>query len=101
MTQVWPGFGEAPVPSLISMICKPEAVVIAFPVCALALVAIAAARPLSMDVRTVRREDRILVPRLLRRACLAQSRPLPKPFFSRASGSHRGPAQNHAADANS
>src|SRR5438876_8818587 len=25
MTQVWPGLGEAPVPSLLSMICQPEA----------------------------------------------------------------------------
>jgi hypothetical protein len=31
MTQVWPGFGEAPVPTLLSMICKPEAVVMGFP----------------------------------------------------------------------
>jgi hypothetical protein len=31
MTQVWPVFGEAPVPTLLSMICKPEAVVMGFP----------------------------------------------------------------------
>ena len=31
MTQIWPGFGEAPVPTLLSMICKPEAVVMGFP----------------------------------------------------------------------
>src|SRR5579863_9577813 len=31
MTQIWPGFGEAPVPTLLSMICKPEAVVMVFP----------------------------------------------------------------------
>src|SRR5882724_5308874 len=30
MTQVWPVFGVAPVPSLLSMICKPEAVVMGF-----------------------------------------------------------------------
>src|ERR1700735_5349713 len=28
MTQIWPGFGEAPVPTVVSMICKPEAVVV-------------------------------------------------------------------------
>src|SRR6185437_16436331 len=32
MTQIWPGFGEAPVPTDVSMICKPEAVVMVFPV---------------------------------------------------------------------
>src|ERR1700727_995214 len=31
MTQVWPGFGEAPVPTVVSMICRPEAVVMVFP----------------------------------------------------------------------
>jgi len=31
MTQVWPDFGEAPAPTLLSMICKPEAVVMGFP----------------------------------------------------------------------
>src|SRR3984957_6369282 len=31
MTQVWPGFGEAPVPTVVSIICKPEAVVMVFP----------------------------------------------------------------------
>src|ERR1700730_16974548 len=31
MTQVWPGFGEAPVPTVVSIICKPEAVVMGFP----------------------------------------------------------------------
>src|SRR5580692_12648991 len=31
MTQIWPGFGEAPVPTLLSIICKPEAVVMVFP----------------------------------------------------------------------
>jgi len=31
MTQVWPAFGDAPVPTLLSMICKPEAVVMGFP----------------------------------------------------------------------
>src|SRR6202045_3915631 len=31
MTQVWPGFGEAPVPTVVSIICKPDAVVMGFP----------------------------------------------------------------------
>jgi hypothetical protein len=31
MTQVCPAFGEAPVPTVVSMICKPEAVVMGFP----------------------------------------------------------------------
>src|SRR5262245_61402816 len=97
MTQVWPGFGEAPVPSLVSMICKPDAVVMAFPVCAAALVAIAAATPTSMVERMVRREDRMVDTSLFCGACLAQRRPLPKPFFRPASAPHRGPAQNPAA----
>src|SRR5258705_11577378 len=32
MTQIWPGFGVAPVPTVESIICKPEAVVMVFPV---------------------------------------------------------------------
>src|SRR5581483_1331267 len=32
MIQIWPGFGEAPVPTVVSMICKPDGVVTAFPV---------------------------------------------------------------------
>src|ERR1700761_2997512 len=32
MTQIWPGFGEGPVPTTVSMICKPEGVVMGFPV---------------------------------------------------------------------
>jgi hypothetical protein len=31
MTQICPGFGEAPVPTVVSIICKPEAVVMVFP----------------------------------------------------------------------
>src|SRR3954463_16818974 len=31
MTQIWPVFGVAPVPTLLSVICKPEAVVMVFP----------------------------------------------------------------------
>src|ERR1700730_4555182 len=31
MTQIWPGFGVAPVPTVVSIICKPEAVVMVFP----------------------------------------------------------------------
>src|ERR1700743_605896 len=32
MTQIWPGFGDGPVPTVVSMIRSPEAVVTAFPV---------------------------------------------------------------------
>jgi hypothetical protein len=31
MTQIWPGFGDAPVPTALSVICRPEAVVMVFP----------------------------------------------------------------------
>src|ERR1700682_5658888 len=31
MTHIWPGFGVAPVPTVLSIICKPEAVVMVFP----------------------------------------------------------------------
>src|ERR1019366_10330637 len=31
MTQIWPGFGVAPDPTVLSIICKPEAVVMGFP----------------------------------------------------------------------
>jgi hypothetical protein len=31
MTQVWPVCGVAPVPTWVSMICKPDAVVMGFP----------------------------------------------------------------------
>src|SRR5258707_14636277 len=31
MTQIWPGFGVAPVPTVESIICKPEAVGMVFP----------------------------------------------------------------------
>src|SRR5512137_2822909 len=31
MTQIWPGFGDAPVPAVVSIICKPEGVVMVFP----------------------------------------------------------------------
>src|SRR5712664_971587 len=31
MTQIWPGLGVAPVPTVESIICKPEAVVMVFP----------------------------------------------------------------------
>src|ERR1700721_608542 len=31
MTQIWPGFGESPVPTVESIICRPEAVVMVFP----------------------------------------------------------------------
>src|SRR5689334_11589010 len=86
MMQVWPGLGEAPVPSLMSMICKPEAVVMGFPVCALARVAIAAATPPSMVERMVRREDRICCYLFLPRWRL--SNPEAARFQSRFSGRH-------------
>jgi hypothetical protein len=66
MTQVWPDFGEAPVPTWLSMICKPEAVVMGFPeVWADAVLEMrgevaAAAIAASADRMIVRREDRIL-----------------------------------------
>ena len=66
MTQIWPDFGDAPVPTLLSMICKPEAVVMGFPaVWADAVVAMrgelaAAATAANAVWMIVRREDRIL-----------------------------------------
>src|ERR1700682_741733 len=67
MTQIWPGFGDAPVPTVLSMICKPDAVVMGFPaVWADAIVAIitgvdiAAAIAAKAVFMIVRREDRIL-----------------------------------------
>ena len=66
MTQIWPDFGEAPVPTLLSMICKPEAVVMGFPaVWADAVVAMrdelaAAATAANAVWMIVRREDRIM-----------------------------------------
>jgi len=65
MTQVWPDFGEAPVPTLLSIICKPEAVVMGFPaVWAEAIlmalgVATAAAAAAHAVRMIVRREKRI------------------------------------------
>jgi hypothetical protein len=66
MTQVWPGFGDAPVPTLLSMICKPEAVVMGFPaVWADAMpgmttgVETAAASAANAVCKIERREDRI------------------------------------------
>jgi hypothetical protein len=65
MTQVWPGFGDAPVPTVLSMICKPEAVVMGFPaVWADAIVGTrgkvtAAATAVNAVWMIVRREDRI------------------------------------------
>jgi hypothetical protein len=65
MTQIWPDFGDAPVPTLLSMICKPEAVVMGFPaVWADAIVETtdvetAAAMAASAVWMIVRREDRI------------------------------------------
>jgi hypothetical protein len=31
MTQIWPDFGEAPEPTVLSDICNPDAVVMVFP----------------------------------------------------------------------
>src|SRR3954447_17462958 len=68
MTQVWPVFGVAPVPSLLSMICKPEAVVMGFFPAVWAdasWVAIGVETAAAMAARAVRiivrREDRISV----------------------------------------
>jgi hypothetical protein len=66
MTQIWPDFGDAPVPTLLSITCKPEAVVMGFPaVWADAVVAIrgeeiAAANAANAVWIVVRREDRIM-----------------------------------------
>jgi hypothetical protein len=68
MTQVWPDFGEAPVPTLLSMICKPDAVVMGFPaVWAEAILMAtgveAAAATAAKAVRMIeRREKRIVKP---------------------------------------
>jgi len=64
MTQVCPAFGDAPVPTVESMICKPEAVVMGFPVWADAIVEIvggvaAAAMAAKAVWMIARREDRI------------------------------------------
>src|SRR5215212_10162016 len=68
MTQVWPVFGVAPVPSLLSMICKPEAVVMGFfpavwadASCVAIGVETAAATAARAVRMIVRREDRIFV----------------------------------------
>src|SRR4051794_2133049 len=66
MTQVWPVFGDAPVPSLLSMICKPEAVVMGFfpavwadAICTASGVETAAATAADAVRMIVRREKRI------------------------------------------
>src|SRR5258708_2372816 len=43
MTQVWPGLGVAPVPTLLSAICSPDAVVMVFAACAIDEVDVATA----------------------------------------------------------
>src|SRR6267142_750983 len=90
MTQIWPGFGEAPVPTVLSVICKPEAVVMVFPlVWAVAILGtatdmeIAAAVAVNTALTRVRRVDRIFDTFLERRTSLAQCRFLPKSFFRR------------------
>jgi hypothetical protein len=81
MTQVWPVFGDAPVPTLLSMICKPEAVVMGFPaVWAEAIlmaigVATAAATAAHAVRMIVRREDRIFGTSFERPQSLAQGGP--------------------------
>jgi hypothetical protein len=67
MTQIWPGFGDAPVPTLLSVICSPDGVVMVFPaVWADTLVGmargmeIAAAMAANTVLTTVRLVDRIL-----------------------------------------
>jgi hypothetical protein len=65
MTQVWPGFGAAPVPTVVSMICKPDGVVMGFPAdWAVAVVTrtgveTAAAMTANAVWMIVRRDDRI------------------------------------------
>src|SRR5258705_11975711 len=68
MTQVWPDFGVAPVATLLSMICNPEAVVMGFPavwadaIRGTAIGVATAATTVANAVRMiVRREDRISV----------------------------------------
>jgi hypothetical protein len=66
MTQIWPDFGDAPSPTLLSIICKPEAVVMGFPavwanaVAAMSGELAAAARAANAVWIIVRREDRIM-----------------------------------------
>ena len=71
MTQVWPVFGDAPVPTVLSMICKPEAVVtgaedMGFPavwadaIVEMACEVAAAAMAANAVWMIVRREDRIM-----------------------------------------
>src|SRR5258708_8991420 len=60
MTQIWPGLGVAPVPTLLSAICSPDAVVMVFAACAFDEVDVptatmpvnAAARTIAARVRT-------------------------------------------------
>jgi hypothetical protein len=84
MTQIWPGFGDAPVPTVLSMICKPDAVVMGFPAAwADAVVAMirgvetAAAIAAKAVLMIVRREDRILSTSSEGRTSLAQGGPFP------------------------
>src|ERR1700688_796149 len=77
MTQVWPGFGEAPDPTVVSMICKPEAVVMGFPgVWAAAMVGTnAAAAIIAATIEIITRWRRRIIRHLpLNRSgrCLAQ-----------------------------
>src|ERR1700716_1517685 len=54
MTQVWPGLGVAPVPTLPSVICSPDAVVMVFAACAIDAVDVPTARmPVNAAARTI------------------------------------------------
>src|SRR5215813_5182364 len=67
MTHVWPGRGEAPVPTWVSMICNPEGVVTVFPTsCAVAVPgSMPAQPPVSIATRAsaviARAKTRILI----------------------------------------
>jgi hypothetical protein len=59
MTQIWPGFGVAPVPTVLSVICNPDAVVMVFPaVWAAAMVGQAAPAAARANADTISRVAR-------------------------------------------
>src|SRR6185437_4390298 len=78
MTQIWPGFGEGPVPTLVSMICNPEAVVMGFPgalanASASAMTMAASAIATAETNEAAKRRKRIRSPSLFNAGgCLAQ-----------------------------
>src|ERR1043166_5322124 len=68
MTQVWPFFGVAPVPTWLSVICRPDGAVMGFPAaCANAVVGATASTPVAVVARATvsraarREKARILV----------------------------------------